>query len=124
MLCGCVGVNGGGLNHYTGQEKLAPVASWSTLAMALDWTAPPRLQNGPSFHYVHSDQWRYEKGPVEAQPAEAARLPEHVMDLQADAVRMGWLPFYPQFDREPNRTGEAGGPGGRAPRIRKSPSGW
>ena len=23
------------------------------------------------------------------------------MDLQADAVRMGWLPFYPQFDRNP-----------------------
>ncbi|MDZ7777842.1 MAG: molybdopterin-dependent oxidoreductase [Bacteroidales bacterium] len=23
-LCGCVGVNGGGLNHYVGQEKLAP----------------------------------------------------------------------------------------------------
>jgi len=69
MFCGCIGVNGGGLNHYTGQEKLVPAASWSTLAMALDWTAPPRLQNGPSFHYVHSDQWRYEKGPVEAQPS-------------------------------------------------------
>ena len=24
MLCGCVGKNGGGLNHYVGQEKLAP----------------------------------------------------------------------------------------------------
>ena len=42
MLCGCIGVNGGGLNHYTGQEKLVPAASWSTLAMALDWTAPPQ----------------------------------------------------------------------------------
>ncbi|HET7100859.1 MAG TPA: molybdopterin-dependent oxidoreductase, partial [Terriglobia bacterium] len=61
ILCGCVGVNGGGLNHYTGQEKLTPMASWSTLAMALDWTRPPRLQNGPSFHYVHSNQWKYEK---------------------------------------------------------------
>lgn len=100
MLCGCIGVNGGGLNHYTGQEKLVPGASWSTLAMALDWTAPPRLQNGPSFHYVHSDQWRYEKGPVEAQPAEGP-FARHVMDLQADAVRMGWLPFYPQFDVSP-----------------------
>jgi nitrate reductase alpha subunit len=35
VLCGCVGVNGGGLNHYTGQEKLVPAASWSALAMAL-----------------------------------------------------------------------------------------
>ena len=24
MLSGCVGKNGGGLNHYVGQEKLAP----------------------------------------------------------------------------------------------------
>lgn len=28
MLTGCVGKNGGGLNHYVGQEKLAPVDSW------------------------------------------------------------------------------------------------
>jgi nitrate reductase alpha subunit len=31
ILCGCVGVNGGGLNHYTGQEKVQPEASWATL---------------------------------------------------------------------------------------------
>ncbi len=34
MLCGCVGRNGGGLNHYVGQEKLAPMDSWSTIAFA------------------------------------------------------------------------------------------
>ena len=28
MLTGCVGKNGGGLNHYVGQEKLAPIAPW------------------------------------------------------------------------------------------------
>ena len=101
MLCGCVGVNGGGLNHYTGQEKLTPMASWSTLAMALDWTRPPRLQNGPSFHYVHSDQWRYEKAFPDHHPASGPFAREHFMDLQAAAVRMGWLPFYPQFNRNP-----------------------
>ncbi len=101
ILCGCVGVNGGGLNHYTGQEKLAPMASWSVLAMALDWTSPPRLQNGPSFHYVHSDQWRYEQAFPDFHPAEGPFARSHVMDLQAAAVRMGWLPFYPQFDRNP-----------------------
>jgi nitrate reductase alpha subunit len=31
MLCGCVGKNGGGLNHYVGQEKLAPVAPWANI---------------------------------------------------------------------------------------------
>ncbi|MCC6343552.1 MAG: nitrate reductase subunit alpha [Bryobacterales bacterium] len=100
MLCGCIGVNGGGLNHYTGQEKLVPGASWSALAMALDWSAPPRLQNGPSFHYVHSDQWRYERGPAESQHG-GGLYSRHVMDQQVDAVRMGWLPFYPQFDENP-----------------------
>ncbi len=101
ILCGCVGVNGGGLNHYTGQEKLAPVASWSTLAMALDWTKPPRLQNAPSFHYVHTDQWRYERGHADHHPPEGPFSKEHAIDLQIDAVRRGWLPFYPQFDRSP-----------------------
>ena len=101
ILCGCVGVNGGGLNHYTGQEKLTPMASWSTLAMALDWTRPPRLQNGPSFHYVHSDQWRYEKAFTDYHPAHGPFAEEHFMDLQVAAVRMGWLPFYPQFNRNP-----------------------
>ncbi len=101
ILCGCVGVSGGGLNHYTGQEKVAPVASWSILAHALDWIKPPRLQNGPSFHYVHTDQWRYEKGHADHHPLEGPFSKEHTIDLQIDAVRRGWLPFYPQFNRSP-----------------------
>jgi nitrate reductase alpha subunit len=101
ILCGCVGVNGGGLNHYTGQEKVAPVASWSTLANALDWIKSPRLQNAPSFHYVHTDQWRYEKGHADHHPLEGPFSKEHTIDLQVDAVRRGWLPFYPQFNRSP-----------------------
>lgn len=112
MLCGCIGVNGGGLNHYTGQEKCAPGASWVTLAMALDWLRPPRLQNGPSFHYVHSDQWRYEGTPPD-RPSSGSRFGrQHTMDAQIDAVHMGWLPFYPQFDRSPlevARDAERGG---------------
>ncbi|HYL38653.1 MAG TPA: nitrate reductase subunit alpha [Bryobacteraceae bacterium] len=101
ILCGCVGVNGGGLNHYTGQEKITPMASWSALAMALDWIRPPRLQNGPSFHYVHSDQWRYEKAHADYHPPSGRFAREHFMDLQVEAVRMGWLPFYPQFNHNP-----------------------
>lgn len=101
ILCGCVGVNGGGLNHYTGQEKLVPFASWASLAMALDWTMPPRLQNGPSFHYVHSDQWRYERTTVESHPKTGPFARNHTMSVQADAVRMGWLPCYPQFNTSP-----------------------
>ncbi|MCH1928375.1 hypothetical protein L6232_26630, partial [Shewanella sp. C31] len=62
MLTGSVGVNGGGLTHYVGQEKLANQASWAPIAFATDWGYPPRPQNTPSFHYVHSDPWRYERG--------------------------------------------------------------
>jgi nitrate reductase alpha subunit len=105
VLCGCVGRNGGGLNHYVGQEKLAPVAPWQALAFALDWARPPRLQNAPSYHYVHSDQWRYEGGEDAAQlsptPGASPLTSGHTLDHQVRAVRLGWLPFFPQFDRSP-----------------------
>ncbi len=105
MLCGCVGKNGGGLNHYVGQEKLAPVAPWATIMGALDWSKPPRFQNAPSYHYVHSDQWRYERTADEIQLNPAAKKNHitegHTIDHQIRAVRNGWLPFYPQFDRSP-----------------------
>ncbi len=101
MLCGCVGVNGGGLAHYVGQEKLAPVSIWKTLAMAGDWAGPPRVQNAPTWHYVHSDQWRYE-GAFSKYSSLSGDNPwtsGHTADANARAVRMGWLPFYPQFER-------------------------
>jgi nitrate reductase alpha subunit len=106
MITGSVGRNGGGLNHYVGQEKVVPFASWAALAFARDWGMVPRHQNTPSFHYVHSDQWRYER-----QFGEYSRLPTgresdastrgHCIDQQARAVRLGWLPFNPHFDRSP-----------------------
>jgi nitrate reductase alpha subunit len=101
MLCGCVGKSGGGLAHYVGQEKVAPLASWSALAFAHDWVKPSRLQNAPSFHYVHTDQWRYE-GPYSAYySVPKGNPPEHTIDVQVRAVRAGWLPFYPQFNKSP-----------------------
>lgn len=101
MLTGCVGKNGGGLNHYVGQEKLAPMAPWATIAMALDWGKPPRLQNAPSFHYIHSDQWRYEKNFTDycTVPKDEPLAQGHTADMQVKAVKNGWLPFYPQFER-------------------------
>lgn len=102
VLCGCVGVNGGGLNHYVGQEKLAPQASWGPIAFGADWAGPPRLQNTPSFHYMHSDQWRYDGSFTEMCPVadDTTHLASgHTADKQALAVRLGWLPCYPQFTR-------------------------
>src|SRR5690606_35984896 len=102
VLCGCVGKNGGGLNHYVGQEKLVPQASWGPIAFAGDWGGPPRLQNAPSFHYIHSDQWRYDRAFSEVCPVTDAGHPMahgHTADKQALAVRSGWLPCYPQFNK-------------------------
>ena len=102
ILCGCVGRNGGGWNHYVGQEKLAPAAPWASIAFATDWGGPPRLQNTPSLHYVHTDQWRYDASFSEMCPVSQAdhRMAHgHTIDQQALAVRAGWLPCYPQFNR-------------------------
>jgi nitrate reductase alpha subunit len=109
MFCGCVGVNGGGLAHYVGQEKLAPMESWSAIAFGRDWYPTVRLQNAPSWHYVHTDQWRYEKAftdyhTVPQQASQNGRVSlagGHTMDVQVKAVRNGWLPFFPQFNRSP-----------------------
>jgi len=102
MLTGSVGVNGGGLAHYVGQEKLVMHAAWGSLAFGGDWGTPPRHQNTPSWHYVHSDQWRYERGyrSYDSLPPSPDGL-DHTMDQQARAVRRGWLPFYPQFKQNP-----------------------
>lgn len=101
MFTGSIGVNGGGLAHYVGQEKLAPVASWSVVAMATDWQKPPRLMNSPSFHYVNSDQWRYERDFTEyaGKQSDSPLATGTTIDAQVRAVRQGWLPCYPQFNR-------------------------
>ncbi|MBI5473949.1 MAG: nitrate reductase subunit alpha [Ignavibacteriae bacterium] len=104
MFCGCIGVNGGGLGHYVGQEKLAPGEPWGNIAFAKDWYGPSRQQNAPSWHYVNTDQWRYEKEftdyhTVPMNQKEGSIAAGHTMDVQVKAVRNGWLPFYPQFNR-------------------------
>jgi nitrate reductase alpha subunit len=103
MLTGSVGVNGGGLAHYVGQEKLVAHASWGSIAFGADWAMPPRHQNTPSFHYVHSDQWRYERGyrDYDSLPESHPERHDHTIDHQARAVRQGWLPFFPQFNENP-----------------------
>ncbi len=102
-LCGCQGVNGGGWAHYVGQEKVRPQAAWSQLAFGLDWTRPPRQQNGTSFYYFATDQWRYDTFNAEniLSPLAGPGRPRHMADYNAIAVRLGWLPSFPQFNRNP-----------------------
>ncbi|MBP2686908.1 MAG: narG, partial [Deltaproteobacteria bacterium] len=99
LLTGSVGRNGAGLAHYVGQEKVVPLAPWTSIAMAQDWVKPSRLQNTPSFWYIHSDQWRYDRSFVDYfKPETGEKMPLHAADMNAKAVRLGWLPFTPHFN--------------------------
>jgi len=102
-LCGCQGVNGGGWAHYVGQEKVRPQAAWSQVAFGLDWRRPPRLQNGTSFYYFATGQWRYDTmNPQQLySPFAESKGRKHMADYNAVAARLGWLPSYPQFDINP-----------------------
>lgn len=115
ILTGCQGVNGGGWAHYVGQEKVRPLEGWTTLAFALDWMRPPRQQNGTSFFYFATDQWRYEEGTADILLSPLARRFSglHYADYNVLAVNLGWLPFYPQFDANPLRLAEETGTTGR-----------
>jgi len=99
MLTGCVGKNGGGMNHYVGQEKLAPVDSWGAIAFARDWVDAVRLQQAPIWHYINTCQYRYD-----GQFSKYNTVPDnkwtrqHTADTIFQSVRMGWMPFYPQFN--------------------------
>jgi len=104
MMCGTIGVSGGGWAHYVGQEKLRPQTGWTMLAFALDWVRPPRQMNGTSFFYAHSDQWRYEKLDVAELLSPLANADAYrgsFIDLNAKAERMGWLPSAPQLAANP-----------------------
>jgi nitrate reductase alpha subunit len=104
LLCGCQGVNGGGWAHYVGQEKVRTISGWSTLAFALDWNRPPRQQPTTPFWFLASDQWRYQRTRAGeyASPVGRGTLADmHLADCNALAARLGWMPSYPTFDRNP-----------------------
>lgn len=105
MLCGCIGQSGGGWCHYVGQEKLRPQTGWQPLAFGLDWQRPARQMNSTSFFYAHTSQWRHEKLAVDeiiagnGQNSEMTKLA--MIDFNAKAERMGWLPSAPQLSTNP-----------------------
>ena len=116
VMCGCVGQTGGGWAHYVGQEKLRPQTGWAPLAFATDWVKPPRQQNSTSFFYAHSDQWRYET--VEMSEILSPTAPEGVwdgsmIDFNAKAERMGWLPSAPALKTNPLEVANAAAAAGQ-----------
>ena len=63
---------------------------------------PPRQMIGTGYWYAHTDQWRYDGYRADAltSPLGQGRFAGmHTMDVLAASVAMGWMPFFPQFDR-------------------------
>jgi len=102
MFTGSIGRNGGGMNHYVGQEKLAPVDAWGNITFAKDWNKTARLQQAPIWHYLNTDQYRYDglHSKYNATP-DNNMTKGHMADEIFKSVRMGHMPFYPQFNKNP-----------------------
>ncbi|HEX5566517.1 MAG TPA: nitrate reductase subunit alpha [Streptomyces sp.] len=103
-LTGCQGVNGGGWAHYVGQEKVRPLTGYSVVATAADWHRPARQMVQTAYWYLHTDQFRYD--PFGADTLAAASSSgvfagRTTADAIAQSARLGWMPSYPTFDRNP-----------------------
>ncbi|MFE9611042.1 nitrate reductase subunit alpha [Streptomyces sp. NPDC006012] len=112
QLTGCQGRNGGGWAHYVGQEKCRPLTGWATLAAASDWARPPRQMIGTAYWFLNTDQWRYDLfgADVLASPLGEGRFAGMTAaDCLALSARVGWMPSYPTFDRNPLELGEVDG---------------
>ncbi|MBC9711152.1 nitrate reductase subunit alpha [Streptomyces sp. TRM66268-LWL] len=121
-MTGCQGRNGGGWGHYVGQEKCRPVTGWATLASASDWGRPPRHMIGAGWFYLHTDQWRYDSLPADAlaSPLGDGRFEGMTgADCLAASARMGWMPSYPTFDRNPLELGDHDDPVAHTVRMLK-----
>jgi nitrate reductase / nitrite oxidoreductase, alpha subunit len=103
-ITGCQGVNGGGWAHYVGQEKVRPITGYSAIATAADWNRPARTMIQTAYWYLHTDQFRYDPFSADTLAAASAGgsfANRTTADLIAASARMGWMPSYPTFDRNP-----------------------
>ncbi|RSO10781.1 nitrate reductase subunit alpha [Streptomyces sp. WAC 06783] len=103
-LTGCQGVNGGGWAHYVGQEKVRPITGYSVLATAADWNRPARQMIQTAYWYLHTDQFRYDPFGADTLTAASAGgtfAGRSTADVIAQSARLGWMPSYPTFDRNP-----------------------
>jgi nitrate reductase / nitrite oxidoreductase, alpha subunit len=115
-LTGCQGVNGGGWAHYVGQEKCRPVTGWAQLAFGLDWVRPPRQMIHTAYWYLHTDQFRYDTFGADTVSAKTGRGLLDGMstaDVIAKSARMGWMPSYPTFNRNPLEVADEAAAAGR-----------
>jgi nitrate reductase alpha subunit len=117
-LTGCQGVNGGGWAHYVGQEKVRPITGYSAIATAADWNRPARQMIQTAYWYLHSDQYRYDPFSADTLAARGAGGPfadRSTADVIAQSARLGWMPSYPTFDRNPLDLADEADAAGRSP---------
>jgi nitrate reductase alpha subunit len=103
-LTGCQGRNGGGWAHYVGQEKVRPVTGHAQLANGTDWQRPARTMIGTGFFYLATDQFRYDSFGADATASPLAQgllAGRATADVIAQSARLGWMPSYPTFNRNP-----------------------
>ena len=104
-MCGTQGVNGGGWAHYVGQEKLRPSTGWGLYAFATDWQRPPRQMITTGFYYLTTDQWRYDNTRADRLSSPLANRgsvgDKLTSDTLIESMKRGWMPAYPQFNRNP-----------------------
>jgi nitrate reductase / nitrite oxidoreductase, alpha subunit len=103
-ITGCQGRNGGGWAHYVGQEKARPITGWAQMAFALDWVRPPRQMIQTAYWYLHTDQFHYDHYGAESMAGATGKgifagMSTH--DQLALSARLGWMPSYPTFNRNP-----------------------
>ena len=88
-LTGNVGKNGGGFNHYVGQERVWPEHGFFQLAFP-EGRPKQRMQNTTLWSYAHSsnkDPHLYNGKPIESYIEES--------------VKNGWMPLWPAGGRKP-----------------------
>ncbi len=85
-LTGNVGRNGGGFNHYVGQEKIWPEHGFKMLAFP-QGGAKQRWQNTTLWTYVHSAN--HDPHPYGGRPIE---------EWIRESVGQGWMPLWPKND--------------------------
>ncbi len=85
-LTGNVGINGGGFNHYVGQERIWPEHGFKKLTFP-QGGKKQRFQNTTLWVFCHSTQ--HDPHLVAGQPPEYWIL---------EAVREGWMPIWPKND--------------------------
>lgn len=103
-ITGCQGRNGGGWAHYVGQEKARPITGWAQMAFGLDWVRPPRQMIQTAYWYLHTDQYRYDHYTADTMAAPTGTGLFDGMstaDQLALSARLGWMPSYPTFNRNP-----------------------